>query len=446
MKTRILVLDDEKYVVDVIVTHLSGEGYECVGETDPADALEALKDRSISLLLTDLKMPEMHGIEVVQRAKDIAPDLAIVVLTGLGDVTTAIESMRAGADDYIVKPFNLAEIAVSVSRALDKRSLRIENQAYQESLENRVNEATQDLESVNRELRETKEYLESLLHSTFDAILSTDADNVVEFVNAGAERMFGYARDELMGASVAMLYQGAMNEVKYLRRKLDEGKPLQSYETMMKRKDGEPVPVNISLSAVRNEAGDIRAVLAICKDITDQKKLEAELKEMSIKDSLTGLYNQRHFYEALEEEIARSKRQKHPLSLLLFDIDQFKSYNDCHGHLEGDRVLQTAGKVVLECTRGYVDSGFRYGGDEFTVVLPEADEHQAFQIAERIRRTFEAQRFDELTLSIGLMEFREGLSLRALIRFTDAMMYDAKRNGGNQVCVYHEEAWAENDS
>jgi diguanylate cyclase (GGDEF)-like protein len=160
---------------------------------------------------------------------------------------------------------------------------------------------------------------------------------------------------------------------------------------------------------------------------------------MSIKDSLTGLYNQRYFYDRLEAEIERARRQGHPLSLLLFDIDQFKTYNDCHGHLEGDRVLRTTGEVVLECTREHVDTGFRYGGDEFTVILPEADEQQASVIAERIRASFEAKRFDHLTLSVGLMSYKLGSSVRTFIRFTDAMMYDAKRSGGNRVYIYKQE-------
>jgi diguanylate cyclase (GGDEF)-like protein len=164
---------------------------------------------------------------------------------------------------------------------------------------------------------------------------------------------------------------------------------------------------------------------------------------MSIKDSLTGLYNHRHFFDRLEAEIERAVRQGHPLTLLLFDVDEFKSYNDRHGHLEGDKVLQGAGRAVAASTREHVDIGFRYGGDEYTVILPEAGEQQALQIAERIRRTFQQMQFDSLTLSIGLMTYREGYTLRAFIRFTDAMMYEAKRNGGNQVCVYRDQVLAE---
>ena len=154
------------------------------------------------------------------------------------------------------------------------------------------------------------------------------------------------------------------------------------------------------------------------------------MRELSIKDNLTNLYNQRYFYECIEREIERSRRQKHPLSLLLFDVDSFKTYNDQRGHLAGDNVLRTIGQVVLDSTREHVDLGFRYGGDEFTVILPEASEPQAKVIAERIRRSFQDRKFDDLTLSIGLMTYKDGSSIASFIRMADAMMYDAKRSGG----------------
>ncbi len=436
---RILVLDDEEGVVDVIVAQLTSDGYDCIGKTSPVEALELFEHEPFALLLTDLKMPEKTGMEVVAEAKKIQPDLAVVVLTALGDVTNAIEAMRAGVDDYILKPYNLGELTISVGRVLEKRRLTIENLEYQEQLEDRVDTATRNLEVANRELRETKEYLENLLNSSVDAIISTDRNNQIEFVNAGAERMFGYSTSEFLGMKMAKLYSGGANEVVYVRRKLRESKFLQNYETTLIRKDETAIQVNVSLSIVHSGDGQVESILAVCKDITQQKQLEAELKEMSIKDSLTELYNHRHFYDRLEGEIERSVRQGHPLTLLLFDVDEFKSYNDRHGHLEGDKALQGAAKAVLASTREHVDLGFRYGGDEYTVILPEAGEEQALLIAERIRNMYEEMQFDKLTLSIGLMTYREGQTLREFIRFTDAMMYEAKREGGNQVCVYRDQ-------
>ena len=440
MRERVIILDDEASILDVLSEHLGNEGYDCVITLSPHEALSLLEKPGASVLLTDLRMPEMSGIEVVQRAKAAYSDLAIVVITALVDVKSAIQALRVGADDYVLKPFNLGEISLCVNRAIEKRNLILQNRRYQEELERRVREATSDLERTNAELRATKEYLENLLHSTVDAIITMDTGGALTFANEGAMRMLGYAGEDLIGMPSARLYAGGEEEAGYVQRLLLENAPLQNYETGLLRKDGSPVPVNMSLSFVNGTDGAVASMLAICKDITCQKKLETELKEMSIKDSVTGLFNQRHFYDRLAVEIERARRQNHPLSLLLFDIDQFKQYNDRHGHLAGDSVLQTVGQVVMESTREHVDLGFRYGGDEFTVILAEADEAQAYNIADRIRTGFVAHEFDMLTVSIGLMTYREGYSLRTFIQFTDAMMYDAKRSGGNRIFVYRPES------
>ena len=436
MTERILILDDEASIVDILSQHLSAEGYECRPTTSPSQALEWIAQEEFSLLITDLKMPEMNGVEVVRRAKEVRPELAAVVVTALIEVTKAVEAIRAGADDYLLKPFNLSEISFSVSKVLEKRRLVQENRAYQQHLEERVQEATRDLQQTLERLRTTKDYLESLLHSTADAIFTVAESGGIGFVNLGALDLLGYAREDMEQTDAARLFAGGPSELAHLRRRLKDGKPVQNYETELRHKDGRLIPVNVSLSLVIEEDGKSRSVLAICKDVTEQKRLQEELREMSIKDSLTGLYNQRYFYERLDSEIERARRQGHPLSLVLFDVDLFKAYNDAHGHLEGDRVLQEVGRVILECTRVHVDAGFRYGGDEFTVILPEADEQQALQIAERIRASFEALKFDHLTLSIGLMAYRKGCSSREFIQFADSMMYDAKRSGGNRVYVY----------
>ena len=436
VKDRILILDDEASILEVLDQHLTDEGFECEGTVSPRDALSRIQQGGYAVLLTDLKMPEMHGSEVVRQAKGLDPDLGIIVITALVDVKHAIQALRMGAYDYVLKPFNLTEISLSTNRAIEKRNLVIENRKHQEELEVRIREATADVEKTNQELRATKDYLENLLHSTVDAIITSDPTGIITFVNDGALRMLGHTREEFVGTAMEQFYAGGMDETRYVDRLMRENAPLQNYETELKHKNGSLVPVNMSISFVYDGHGSIDSVLAVCKDITQQKKLESELKEMSIKDSVTGLYNQRYFYDRLAGEIERARRQSHPLSLLLFDIDQFKTYNDCHGHLAGDAVLQAAGQVVIDSTREHVDFGFRYGGDEFTVILPEADEAQAYSIADRIRAGFESRRFDSLTMSIGLMTYREGYSLRSFIQFTDAMMYDAKRSGGNKIYVY----------
>ena len=434
--TQILLLDDEAAVCEVMRAHLETLGYACTIETTPLRALDRIRHRTFALLITDLRMPDMGGLEVVARAKEIDPDVAIVVVTAMMDIANAIDAMHSGADDYVIKPFNLGEIGRAAEHALEKRAVAIQNRQYQEKLESRVHEATEDLERVTAELRDPKQYLVNLLHSTVDAIITTDAANRIEFINDGALRMLGYSESELLGLDIQHLYQGGKNEVAHFRLKLREEQVIQDYETELVRKDRSHIAVNVSLSGLLTNDGKHTSILAICKDITRQKQLEKELKELSSKDSLTGLFNQRCFYDRIEDEMERAKRQSRPLSLMLFDIDKFKGYNDTRGHLEGDKALQAAAVAIMRSTRTHVDTGYRYGGDEFTVVLPEADERQAEVIAERIRRNFEAQALDKLTLSVGLCTYRGEVDVRRLIQTADEMMYESKRAGGNRVTVH----------
>ena len=124
----------------------------------------------------------------------------------------------------------------------------------------------------------------------------------------------------------------------------------------------------------------------------ERYSLIEKLKKLAITDGLTDLFNSRHFYSQLEVEIDRSNRYKPPLSLLLLDIDKFKIYNDTYGHLEGDKVLFRLGQIIKSCLRK-MDSAYRYGGEEFTVILPETGGKEALNVAQRIRTTIEAEKF-----------------------------------------------------
>ena len=166
--------------------------------------------------------------------------------------------------------------------------------------------------------------------------------------------------------------------------------------------------------------------------LTEKEKLEEEVRRLIITDDLTGLYNYRHFFKTLEAELTRMKRQKTFLSLLLFDLDNFKRYNDLKGHFEGDKVLRKVGEIVSRSIRFNVDSGFRYGGDEFAVILVGATVDQALPIAERIRSSIEGT-FREITVSLGLTEFRDHFDLERFVKSADEAMYIAKHAGGNRV-------------
>ena len=167
--------------------------------------------------------------------------------------------------------------------------------------------------------------------------------------------------------------------------------------------------------------------------LKEKEKLEEEVRRLSITDDLTGLYNHRYFFKTLESELVRRKRQKTSLSLIMFDLDNFKRYNDRYGHLEGDRVLKRIGEIVSHSIRSNVDSGYRYGGDEFAALLISATRDQALHIAGRIRSTIEEAGFEKITVSIGLAEFKEHMNMEGFVKSADDAMYVAKHSGGNRV-------------
>lgn len=187
------------------------------------------------------------------------------------------------------------------------------------------------------------------------------------------------------------------------------------------------------------------------KEIDSRRRIEQALKisedryrQLSITDGLTKLFNSRFFYDQLPIEIERAQRYDHPLSLLMIDVDNFKTFNDTYGHLEGDKVLVKLGKVLKDCVRR-VDSVFRYGGEEFAVLLPECNEHGAVIVSERIRQSFnetpigpEGYDVPNGSVSIGVAVLKKSEDLRSFVSRADAGAYAAKRSGKNTV-VYLED-------
>lgn len=171
------------------------------------------------------------------------------------------------------------------------------------------------------------------------------------------------------------------------------------------------------------------------------RESEKKYKDLSITDELTRLYNSRYFYDRLEPEIDRTVRYGQPLSVILLDIDNFKHYNDSYGHLEGNKVLSVLGKVIRDCMRR-TDTAFRYGGEEFTVILPETASDAAVNVADRIRERFESEPFspkqDEVvknTVSLGVCQYESDEDIESFIKRADLAMYEAKKQGKNRVSL-----------
>ncbi len=178
------------------------------------------------------------------------------------------------------------------------------------------------------------------------------------------------------------------------------------------------------------DIAELEAKIVRCISERDLKK---ELSRLSITDSLTGLFNQRHFYMRLREEMVRSTRQKHPLALILLDLDNFKEYNDRRGHLAGDEALRNVGKAILRIIREGVDSGYRYGGDEFAIMLIDSDLVIAQKIGKRVRSAIRDS--GDLSASLGYAVYGENMSIKDFMGLADADLYKAKTEAKSGLMV-----------
>ena len=183
------------------------------------------------------------------------------------------------------------------------------------------------------------------------------------------------------------------------------------------------------------------------RNLTNERiRMMEKLQKLAVTDGLTKLYNSRSFYSQLETEVDRFNRYKHPLALLLLDLDHFKDYNDTYGHLEGDKVLVRFSQIIKTCLRAN-DTAYRYGGEEFTVILPETGGDEAGLVAQRIRAALETERFSpingkevKITISIGVTEYQTKEELSTFIQRADRAMYRSKQKGRNLVSELYADA------
>lgn len=291
--------------------------------------------------------------------------------------------------------------------------------------------ADESVEALKARVR----WLTGILDQSADAIVCTDAERRVTMFSRGAEKMLGYRRDEVLGKPAEELYLDPAEREKLLRLLAKKGSVM-DYETRLRRRDGKSIHISLTLSYLRDGNGRIIGTVGISKDIRKRKVLEHKLKKLATADQLTALYNRAHFNTRIQEEIERARRLRRPLALILLDLDGFKEYNDSKGHLAGDSVLRGVGRILLQACRRYVDSAFRYGGDEFTILMPDTAAEGAFALAERVRGEVEWALMPDISVSIGVSELREGQDWRAFLQAADKAMYSAKTEGGNRTRRY----------
>lgn len=280
-----------------------------------------------------------------------------------------------------------------------------------------------------------------------NAILITDLDGNITYVNSAFTAITGYTTEEVLGKKTAILKSGYMPKEVYenLWQTIQSGQIWEG-ELNNKKKNGELFWENTRIAPLMDQDGQISSFVAIKVDITENKRVRDELRRTAITDSLTGLFNRRYFFEIAQKEFLKSIRYNRPLSVILFDIDLFKSINDTHGHLAGDQVLTQVGALLIQKER-IADFSARYGGEEFVILLPETDCRGAKNAAERLRNLLETSpvysdgieiRFTASFGVAGISDRDDSETFDYLISNADQALYEAKRLGRNQVICHCE--------
>jgi diguanylate cyclase (GGDEF)-like protein/PAS domain S-box-containing protein len=331
-----------------------------------------------------------------------------------------------------------------------------------EELEDRVIKRTDDYRILNqtlwqeianheqaeKALRESEERYRALVENASDMVFRIDRKGYFTFANLSTIRITGYDEDEIIGKHYLDLVRPDKREeaAGFFRIQI-KSKIRNTYsEYPVIKKDGGKIWLGQNTQLIIEE-GKVTGCQAVSRDITERRRLEKDLKEseeryreLSIIDDLTQLYNSRYFYNQLQMELDRIERHNYPLTLLLLDIDDFKVFNDTQGHIEGDHVLLRLGRVIKGCLRKE-DSAYRYGGEEFTIILPMTSKEEGVVTAERIRAELKKENFSpvpdkkiNLTVSIGLAQYQKNEDVKAFVNRVDHFMYRGKKTGKDKIC------------
>ena len=429
----ILIVDDEPQNRKLLEALLRPEGYVTLTASNGEEAVAVVRRQLPDLILLDVMMPGMDGYQVAKILKtDITTlHIPIVMVTAQTDPAALLDGLNAGAEEFLTKPVNRAELWLRVRNLLRLKELRDLVEHQNKFLEEAVFARTVKLQRFR-----------TAMDATGDGIFLVDGGaNVFIEVNATASKMLGYSRHEFLGLGSVPLEATTQIELERLRDAILGGNNSEaSSQAKIRRKDGWHLPVEIHRHTQRS--GDDTITVGVIRDVTEREEAHLRLYQMAHHDPLTGLPNRTLFYDTLGKTLAQAKKKNWGVVVLYIDLDHFKTVNDTHGHAMGDVLLTQVGNRLLESVR-LRDTVGRLGGDEFAVILILEDRRKASTlVAEKIRKALAAPftlgSYEvAVTASIGITSFPEDASEpELLIKYADTAMYQAKQKGRDTHCTF----------
>ena len=420
-KYKILIIDDNPTNTRLLGSILERE-YEIAASTSAVDAFEYLRtNEPPDLILLDIMMPVMDGHQFYNLLKlnPTTADIPVIFVTANNASQAEVESIALGAADFISKPVSPDIVEARVRNHLFR---------YKQKQQIATHEAL----------------LTALFEATRDALLVFDTSNRLNKLNDRTEEYWPSLAETCLGLDISEIatryfipHLDGSNQDK--SQFIDILKQDKSIEGLTKLKGDNYY--QYYLTPLYRDTTYIGKLLCF-SDLTSEKRIQLDLKSMAITDELTGLYNRRYLTQIIGRELNAASRYGYELGLVMVDIDFFKLINDTYGHTYGDRVLYTVAQELRKHFRN-VDYCFRYGGEEFTILMPNINKKSLWEACERLRLEISKLTIDEiqLTVSIGaatnfdLDNIHSENGYNNLIQLADNFLYKAKNKGRNQVCL-----------
>jgi two-component system cell cycle response regulator len=476
---KVLVADDDAALVNTLTWILKEHGYTVVAVPNGEGLLERIHEERPDLILLDIMMPKVDGLQLLQKIRSEASwrDLPVVMISSMPPEEGTVKSLEIGASDFVPKPFRMKELLARVESHLKR------------GREFRAIKAT--LDAVAEDLKQSTSIVD-ILHEVTDSL---KPDEIYHILARRVARALGISKCSIVlakpgdaqGTVVAAFENPMLRNLRVeLTRYPEIVKALETATTVIVEdvatdplfehvragwlRDGVAVPTRsvvalpfrmreeqtgvLYLRSVQGEKAltredaefadsVIKAAVAALEKAHDFATVAAErerLEELASTDQLTGCHNRRALIDVLERELDRARRYNLVLTVLMVDLDHFKWINDTMGHLVGDVVLRQLGELLRREVRS-VDTVARYGGEEFVIVLPETAVHGAMIFAERMRQRIQQYPFGDgsqplrVTVSIGVANFPDpkATSPETFLSLADTALYRAKADGRNLV-------------
>ena len=426
----VLYVEDENDVREFtskLLTSLLRKVYVAQDGQEGLKIFEENKD-DIDLIISDINMPKMDGLSMCEAIKKINHEIPLVITSAHNDTNFLRRSIEIGVTTYAMKPIDLYQLMESIIKAMEpiilKKKLIELNLSLESKIEQEINKIKSILDAQDNIIIVTnKEEITNVNKKFLDFF---GVDNFDEFIKS-RKNIFDFFQEEF-GFITKEQITKQESWIKYI-------KELHEIDRIVKIKSALEEEKIFAINVDYYENKDDYYVFSLT-DITKLKEKSNLLEYQASHDKLTGLFNRNRFDEIYTKEIKRTKRYNNELSIIIFDIDDFKMVNDTYGHQIGDEVLKEIAKITLNGVREQ-DINVRWGGEEFLILLPQTNLTGAVTVASKIKSAIKEHIFTDkslkITASFGVSQLLEEDDEISLISRSDKLLYEAKKTGKDKV-------------